>query len=292
MRDVVPVRELLRLDGSEQAFLQTSVEALPRFTGELFSVATRYTTRDGRITPGALAARGQQSLDKLSRAFQIAAEAPPDFMGADHALTSITQSDSWNESAARAAELSECADFVGTVIDLGAGRFAMAGAGTADRIATPRKDLRAYEAIHMLLAINLRVRDALGAVSALDAANGLFAADGKPIELRDRALTEPDTRRALSALVRARERQGGFNALADAEALVHWNQLTAGGYVLLDHVDSDQRRYVVAYKLEHSAQPLVLGLNERERLVIERILLGARNKTIASELGISNAHVS
>lgn len=292
MRDAVRLRELLRLDGSEHALLQTAVEALPRLTGELFSVANRYALRDGRITPGALATRGPQSFEKLSRAFQIAAEAPPEFMGADHALTSTTHSHSWNDGAARAAEIAGCADFVGTVLDLGAGRFAMAGAGTAERIPTPRHALRTYEAIHMLLVINLRVRDAIGATSALEAADGLFAIDGRPLELRDDALRERSTRCMLGELVRAREQQSGFHALAEAEALAHWNELTGGGYVLLDHVDTDQRRYVVAYKLGSSMRRRAHGLNERERTVLERILLGARNKTIASELGISSAHVS
>jgi DNA-binding NarL/FixJ family response regulator len=292
MRDAVILRELLRLDGPEAQLLQATVDALPKLRTELFSVANRYTIAEGRLTPGTLATRGQQSFEKLSRAFQEIVEGAPEFMGEDHALTSTTHSDSWNESATSAAEVSECADFVGTVVDLGGGRFASAGAGTMERVAAPRQHLKTYEAIHQLLAINLRVRDALGGEFSPDAVDGIFEVDGSAVELHDEAAQDRDTRRMLSELVRAREQQDGFTTLEQAEALAHWNELTDGSYVLLDHVDSDQRRYVVAYKLGEPERPRPHTLNARERHVIERILLGARNKTIASELGVSSAHIS
>jgi DNA-binding NarL/FixJ family response regulator len=293
MRDAVSLRELLRLDGSESALLQATVEALPQLQGELFSVANRYSISEHGLTPGTLVARGQQRFEKLSAAFQSISDGTPEFLSDDAALTSTTHSDSWNDSASRAAAISECADFVGTVVDLGGGRFAMAGAGVSERMATPRQELRTYEAIHQLLAINLRVRDALGGELALQAADAVFETDGGVVELNDDATQDRDTRRVLSELVRAREQQDGFTTLEQAEALSHWNELTGGGYVLLDHVDSDQRRYVVAYKLGEPARPRPqTTLNERERHVLERILLGARNKAIASELGVSSAHIT
>ncbi|MET0284951.1 MAG: LuxR C-terminal-related transcriptional regulator [Polyangiales bacterium] len=268
------------------------MEALPQLPGELFSVANRYAIDERGLTPGTLVARGQQSLQKLSAAFQSISDGTPEFLSDDAALTSTTHSDSWNDSAARAAEISECADFVGTVVDLGGGRFAMAGAGVAERMATPRQELRTYELIHQLLAINLRVRDALGGELSLQAADAVFETDGSALELNEET-QDRDTRRMLSELVRAREQQDGFTTLEQAEALSHWNELTGGGYVLLDHVDSDQRRYVVAYKLGDPTRPRPqTTLNERERLVLERILLGARNKTIANELGVSSAHIT
>jgi DNA-binding NarL/FixJ family response regulator len=291
MRDAVSLRELLRLDGSENALLQAAVEALPRLPGELFSVANRYAIADGRLTPGTLTTRGQQSYEKLARAFGLITQGAPTFLGEDAALTSTTHANSWNDSAAHAAEIAECADFVGAVVELGGGRFAMAGAGTAERMAMPRQDLRTYEAIHRLLAINLRVRDALGAQS-LESVDGVFETDGRAVALQAASLQAPGARQHLAALVRAREQQGDFDALGQADALTHWNELTDGGYVLLDHVDADRRRYVVAYKLPLPEQPRPYTLSARERHVLERILLGARNKAIASELGISAAHVT
>ncbi|HEX5656088.1 MAG TPA: LuxR C-terminal-related transcriptional regulator [Polyangiales bacterium] len=285
------MRELLRLDGSESMLLQATVDALPLLPGELFSVANRYSISDGRLTPGTLTARGQQKFEKLARAFTMIEDGTPEFLNEDAALTSTTHAESWNDSAARAAEIAECADFVGTVVDLGGGRFAMAGAGTAERMVTPRQDLKTYEAIHQLLTINLRVRDALGGELALEAADAVFETDGQVVELRDDGTQQRGARKRLSELVRAREQQDGFTTLEQADALTHWNELAGGGYVLLDHVDSDQRRYVVAYKLG-DPQPRSQTLNARERHVLERILLGARNKSIASELGVSSAHIT
>ncbi len=290
MRETVSLRELLRLDGSETSLLQATVEALPTLPGELFSVANRYSLSDGRLTPGTFTARGQQKFEKLARAFQAIEDGTPEFLQEDAALTSTTQASSWNDSAAQAAHIAECADFVGTVVELGAGRFAMAGAGTAERMATPRHELQTYEAIHQLLAINLRVRDALGEELAVEAADAVFEIDGRAVELNSPGTQ--DARRRLAELVRAREQQDGFTTLEQADALLHWNELTDGGYVLLDHVDSDQRRYVVAYKLGELANGRAPTLSARERYVLERILLGARNKSIASELGVSSPHIT
>jgi DNA-binding NarL/FixJ family response regulator len=292
MSAVTRMRELLRLDGSEQALLAAVAHALPTIDGELFSICARYTLAEGRISPGALATRGQQSFEKLAAAFDCTADAPPSFMGVDSPLTSTTQANSWNEGAMLAAQVSGCADFVGAFMDLGAGRFAAAGAGTAQRTPSPRQELRVYQAIHGLLAINLRVRDALGGASALEHADGVFEADGTPVELHDATLRDHGARRDLSALVRARERDHDFEPLAEANALMHWNELTRGHYVLLDHVDTDRRRYVIAYRLPPCAPLLSHALTERERAVLERILVGARNKAIASDLDVSRSHVT
>src|ERR1700712_1415622 len=137
MRAATRLRDLVRLDGSVTQLLTLVVDALPRLPGELFSVANRYTFAHGRLTPGELVTRGSQSFEKLASAFQSITEAPPEFLGIEDALTSTTKSGSWNESAEEASRIAECQDFVGTVIAVGLGRFAMAGAGVGGRMPPP-----------------------------------------------------------------------------------------------------------------------------------------------------------
>jgi DNA-binding NarL/FixJ family response regulator len=291
MRAATQLRDLVRLDGSVLQLLTLAVEALPRLPSELFSVANRYMFAQGRLVPGELATRGAQSFEKLASAFSAIMDAPPEFLGVENALTSTTKADSWNESAAEASRIAECQDFVGTVIQVGHGRFAMAGAGVAERMPTPRYELRSYRAINTLLANNLRVRDALGGASPLEQGDGVYELDGSMVEGRETALQSRTVRRTLAELIRRREDIDAFDPLDDAEALVRWNDLARGSYVLLDHVDTDRRRYVVCFRVDvkHSSP---FALSRVEQHVIERILLGARNKAVASELDISSPHVS
>ncbi|MDB4972676.1 MAG: hypothetical protein JWN48_1017 [Myxococcaceae bacterium] len=292
MRAATLLRDLVRLDGSVTQLLTLAVEALPRLPSELFSVANRYTYAEGRLTPGELVTRGPQSFEKLASAFQSISQAPPEFLGVEDALTSTTKSDSWNESAAEASRIAECQDFVGTVIQVGQGRFAMAGAGVAERMPTPRYELRRYRAINTLLANNLRLRDALGMSSALELADSVHRIDGSTVEARAPALQTRDMRRALAELVREREKLDAFDELDDSEALVRWSDLASGRYVMLDHVDTDQRRYIVCFRVDVQQQPSPFALSRVELHVVEQMLRGAQNKAIAGQLGVSNPHVT
>jgi DNA-binding NarL/FixJ family response regulator len=291
MRGSTRLRDLVRLDGTIRDLLQTTVDALPRLPGERFSVANRYTMAHGCLTPGELVMRGPQDFSKLARAFQAITEQPPAFLGEHSALTSTTHANAWNESAAEAARISECADFVGTVVRVGAGRFAMAGSGMAEKTSLPRSEPRMYRAINRLLAINLRVRDALEGGSALELGDAVCGPDGSLLEARPAALQTRDARRALAELVRMRERKLGFSPLSDAEALARWQDLSAGRYAMLDHVDTDQRRYIVCFRVEADSAD-TFALSPIEQTVLEQILSGARNKSIASMLGVSSPHVS
>jgi DNA-binding NarL/FixJ family response regulator len=291
MPGTAQLRDLVRLDGTVTQLLTRTVESLPRWPSELFSVANRYTLAAGRLVPGELVARGPQDLSKLSAAFSAIGQAPPDFLGVESALTSTTKADSWNESAEQAAQIAECADFVGTVVQVGGGRFAMAGAGVAERMALPRYEQRRFAAINLLLANNLRIRDSLGESSALELGDAVYELDGTLVEARDETLQARHARQQLAELVKAREQRDDFDQLDEAESLLRWNELAQGRYVLLDHVDTDQRRYVVCFRVDVQ-QTSPFALSPVEQRVLEHILLGARNKTIASELGVSSPHVS
>jgi DNA-binding CsgD family transcriptional regulator len=99
-------------------------------------------------------------------------------------------------------------------------------------------------------------------------------------------------RDALRAGVRAMDRARGplrkQNAL---EAMDAWRGLVAGRWSLVDHFDSDGRRYIVAHRNDPEvADPR--GLTERERQIVGYADLGRSNKEIAYELGISQTTVA
>jgi len=133
--------------------------------------------------------------------------------------------------------------------------------------ATPRDSQRwGRLAAHLSSAVRLRARLKIGA-APLEAPSAIFDPSGK---LHDA------TGDAQEASARA--------------ALGEWRALVSGHWSLVDQMEQDGRRYVVARKNE----PLALGpeaLSDRERQVIGYALLGHHNKLIAYELGIAASTV-
>jgi DNA-binding NarL/FixJ family response regulator len=98
-------------------------------------------------------------------------------------------------------------------------------------------------------------------------------------------------RDALQLGVRAIERARGPLRRSDPdEAVEVWRGLIAGRWSLVDHYDSDGRRYIVAHRND-PATPDPRALTERERQVVAYAALGQSNKLIAYELGLSPSTV-
>ena len=93
--------------------------------------------------------------------------------------------------------------------------------------------------------------------------------------------------RAVKALDRAR---GSLRRRDPDEAIAIWQAMVAGRWSLLDHFDSDGRRYVLAHRNDPHA-PDARGLTLRERQVVAYAALGHSNKVIAYELGLSSSTV-
>jgi DNA-binding NarL/FixJ family response regulator len=69
-----------------------------------------------------------------------------------------------------------------------------------------------------------------------------------------------------------------------------WQAMVSGRWSLLDHFDSDGRRYVLAHRNDPQV-PDARGLTLRQRQVIAYAALGHSNKVIAYELGLSASTV-
>jgi DNA-binding CsgD family transcriptional regulator len=102
---------------------------------------------------------------------------------------------------------------------------------------------------------------------------------------------QPSAREALRQAVLAIEKARGSRRIEEPDkALGEWRALVAGKWSLLDQVESDGRRYIVARQnAPRAAGPE--ALSDRERQVIGYAKLGHHNKLIAYELGIAASTV-
>jgi Bacterial regulatory proteins, luxR family len=115
---------------------------------------------------------------------------------------------------------------------------------------------------------------------------------GGRIEHAHGVATSRTARESLRAGAKAIERARGPLRRRDPhEAIEVWRGLVAGLWSLVDHFDSDGRRYLVA----HRNDPTTLdprALTERERQVMAYADLGQSNKLIAYQLGLSKSTVA
>ncbi len=99
-------------------------------------------------------------------------------------------------------------------------------------------------------------------------------------------------REILSSAVRHRERaRGPLHRTAPDDALSLWQGLVQGRWTLVDQVDRDGRRYVLARRNDAAAPPFE-GLTLRERQVVALALQGLANKLIAYTVGLSVSTVA
>lgn len=140
-------------------------------------------------------------------------------------------------------------------------------------------------ATHLGTALRLRQRldlDGLEPEAVLSPSGALLDARA-PTVLRARGQLEDGARRVDRA-------RGALRRTAPDEALSLWEGLMAGRWSLVDRVDSDGRRFVLAYgnTLRPEATP---RLTEREAAIVRWAVGGASNKEIGYALGLGASTV-
>jgi DNA-binding CsgD family transcriptional regulator len=99
-------------------------------------------------------------------------------------------------------------------------------------------------------------------------------------------------RAALGSGVRAVDRaRSGLRRADPDEALAIWRGLVAGRWSLLDHVERDGKRFLLARRNDLAVAP-VDPLTLAERQVAAYAALGHANKLIAYELGLEESAVA
>ncbi len=145
-------------------------------------------------------------------------------------------------------------------------------------------------AVHLAAATRLRNRlagekSANGAEAVIDPQGGIVHANG--------TATAREARRALSDSVRSLERLRSPKKRdpSPGRALAAWKGLVDTRWTLVDHFETDGKRYLVA-QCNEVPTPDASHLTERERQVLAFATLGHSNKLIAYELGISPSTVA
>jgi DNA-binding CsgD family transcriptional regulator len=103
--------------------------------------------------------------------------------------------------------------------------------------------------------------------------------------------TRADVRKRLRAAAVAMDHaRGRARRTHNEDAVAEWTALTDARWTLLDHFDTDGKRFVVARRNDAEV-PRPQDLSTRERQVLGFAALGHSNKLIAYELGISASTV-
>lgn len=152
---------------------------------------------------------------------------------------------------------------------------------------TPR-DVRRWGRIAAHLSSAVRLRARLRTTS--EAPCAIFEPSGKLQDATGDA-REAEAREALrDAVITMEKVRGRERHDPQDHALGEWRALVSGQWSLVDQVEHDGRRYVVARQNEPRAEGPG-ALSGRERQVLGYALLGHHNKLIAYELGLAQSTV-
>ena len=143
-------------------------------------------------------------------------------------------------------------------------------------------------AIHLSAGYRLAGR---AASSEADDVDAVLTADGCLAHARGESATSHSRkllRRAAQDMDRARSRQGRADPLA---ALELWQGLLAGKWSLVDHFDTDGKRFLLARRNEANIPPNS-GLTRRQRQVVFYASLGMSTKETAYAIGVAENTIS
>jgi DNA-binding CsgD family transcriptional regulator len=156
----------------------------------------------------------------------------------------------------------------------------------------PRPNVRGlFPRIASHLAAAQRLRCRLGPASPAESAEAVLTPDGHRVEHAVGIATSRGARDALrAAAIRIDRARGKIRKSDPARALDGWKGLVAARWTLLDHFESDGRRYILAR--ENEPLPVTPAeLSARERQVLANLVLGRSNKEIAYALGLAPSTV-
>jgi DNA-binding CsgD family transcriptional regulator len=160
----------------------------------------------------------------------------------------------------------------------------------------PLHEVRRWSYVATHLATSFRIRRQLegwspgSRLDEIPRVEAILDSNGRLTHALEPAKARP-ARTALGRAVKALDRaRGPLRRQNPEEAIEIWQAMVSGRWSLLDHFDTDGRRYVLAHRNDASV-PDARGLTLRERQVVAYAALGHSNKIIAYELGLSTSTV-
>jgi DNA-binding CsgD family transcriptional regulator len=146
-------------------------------------------------------------------------------------------------------------------------------------------------AVHLAAAYRLRRRLAPSEASRAETADAVLSPAGR-IEHAQNEAQPSEARHILQdAVVTVERARGRVRRESPERAVAAWPGLVSGRWTLVDHFESDGKRYVLARKNDVALTGFA-ALSLRERQALGYAALGHTNKLIAYEMGISASTVS
>jgi DNA-binding CsgD family transcriptional regulator len=178
------------------------------------------------------------------------------------------------------------ADSVGIVAADLAGRGVCASIGLPERRTLPERQIHLLEriAVHLSAGRRLRLQER---TQLMDEAEAVLSPDGKLLHAQKTAKNKRES------LLKGRARRDEANKLKHdpTKALAIWKGLVSGRWSLVDHFDTDGKRFLLAVKNTSQIDPRA-GLSPRERRVCALVAMGHRDKEIAYTLGLTLGSVT
>jgi DNA-binding CsgD family transcriptional regulator len=144
-------------------------------------------------------------------------------------------------------------------------------------------------AVHLANAYRLQRRLARSAQPPTQSADAVFGVHGR-LEYVASQLPADGLEQLQNALQRREWSLGSARREQPQRALSVWNALVNGRWSLIDHFDSDGKRYILAQ--ENAVRSVAPSeLSSRERQTARLAALGRSNKIIAYELGLAHSTV-
>lgn len=156
-----------------------------------------------------------------------------------------------------------------------------------DRLHTSEAIRRAQLRVGVHFNAAMRLREQLGERAALDLGEAVLETNGRLAHAEGEAKT---LREALTRAVEGIERAKSPARRDDDDALQMWQGLVEGRWSLVDHIDSDGRRYYVAVA-NPAAGVSARALTPAEQQVVAMAVSGEPNKVIAYALGLTTSTV-
>jgi DNA-binding CsgD family transcriptional regulator len=156
-------------------------------------------------------------------------------------------------------------------------------------LATHTREALTRVATHLAAAYRLRLQAA--ANEGPEQAAAVLTPDGRLEHLGADPEAQNNPGSLVDAVRRMERARGPLQRQNGAQGLAAWRALVQGRWSVVDYVDRDGKRFILARRNEPRGRDL-LAITDRERQVLELASLGHTNKHIAYELGIAQSTVT
>ena len=154
----------------------------------------------------------------------------------------------------------------------------------------PPKERRLFARTAEHLAAAYRLRERLRLMDAIERAEAVIAPGGNVLHATGDAKRSDSLDALRTGALRMDRTRGKLRESNPVRAVVPWKGAMAARWTLLEHFDSDGRRYILAREKDPDRSRQA-ALSPREREVLVHAALGQSNKEIAYALGIAHSTV-